>query len=982
MPGTARAVDLGLAIAASPDPVEPGEMMTISLTVTNQSESTSDAVRLELAFPSEFSDLADNALSDGGDCTDVSGVATFCDGGEIAFWNLGNLPPGRGRTVTLPPSVLSSVVPPAVISLDSEVFENGMTRGTANLTVAVESMRRLEMSVDADREPVTPGEELTYHLAYGNRSDTATTNTTLTFPLPAGTTFVAASDEGVSNGSEVIWDLGLLQSHVGGQASVTVLVESGMVADGDLVEVDRALLEGEADFVTHEARATAITRVESGAPMAFSVAVNPDPVEPGETLLTELTVTNDSGSLLSNVQVQLLYPTQLLDLADAALSDNGDCTNVSGVGTFCDAGEIVLWDVGTLPPGGGQTVFLPPEVGTLPGGELVRFTARAIATGQPSSRAFHTVVVEAARRLDLSADADHEPVAPGQELTYHLTYGNRSDTSTTNTTLTFPLPAGTSFVAASDGGVSNGSEVVWNIGSFQSHTGGQASVTVLVESGMVADGDLLEVAPALLEGEADFVTHEARATAITRVESGAPMAFSIAVNPDPVEPQETLLTELTVTNDSGSLLSNVQVQLLYPTQLLDLADAALSDNGDCTNVSGIATFCDAGEIVLWDVGTLPPGGGQTVFLPPKVGSPPGGELVRFTARVIASGQPSSRAFHTVVVEPARRLELSVDADREPVAPGEELTYGLAYGNRSDTTTTNTTLTFPLPAGTTFVAASGGGVVNGSEVEWDIGTLEFHQGDRESVTVLVDSAMLSDGDLLEVSEALFQGEADFQTHEARATSTTRVQSDAPLSLSLTASPDPVRPGNTLLTELTVTNETTGSLLDVRIELLYPPQLFSLEDVFISDGGDCTNLTGVNSRCDPGETVFWNLGTLPAGFDQTVSLPPIVRTDDGAPPDGSVIRYRSEALSASFGKSVDTWAVLVVPPPFDLLISDETLSATELYEACNSITLRNVLIAATARLTLQAPKVIVDSVTEARLGALVTVITELPEACPGG
>jgi hypothetical protein len=216
--------------------------------------------------------------------------------------------------------------------------------------------------------------------------------------------------------------------------------------------------------------------------------------------------------------------------------------------------------------------------------------------------------------------------------------------------------------------------VVWDLGSFQSHVGGQASVTVLVESGMVADGDLVEVDPALLEGEADFLTHEARATAITRVESGAPLAFSVAVNPDPVEPGETLLTELTVTNDSGGLLSNVQVQLLYPTQLLDLADAALSDSGDCTNVSGVATFCDAGEIVFWDVGTLPPGGGQTVFLPPKVGSPPGGELVRFTARAIATGQPSSRAFHTVVVESARRLELSVDADREPVAPGEELTY--------------------------------------------------------------------------------------------------------------------------------------------------------------------------------------------------------------------------------------------------------------------------------------------------------------------
>ena len=78
-----------------------------------------------------------------------------------------------------------------------------------------------------------------------------------------------------------------------------------MLVDGDLVEVDTAVLEGEGDFQIDEARAARTTRVQSGVPLALSVALNPDPAEPGEILLSELTVSNGSASALFNVQVQL-----------------------------------------------------------------------------------------------------------------------------------------------------------------------------------------------------------------------------------------------------------------------------------------------------------------------------------------------------------------------------------------------------------------------------------------------------------------------------------------------------------------------------------------------------------------------------------------------------------------------------------------------------------------------------------------------------
>ena len=80
------------------------------------------------------------------------------------------------------------------------------------------------------------------------------------------------------------------------------------------------------------------------------------------------------------------------------------------------------------------------------------------------------------------------------------------------------------------------------------------------------------------------------------------------------------------------------------------------------------------------------------------------------------------------------MELEVDAEREPVAPGETLRYELSFGNQSGTATTDTELRFPLPAGTSLVEASDGGTLVGSDVVWDLGTLNPGDSDKRRVTV--------------------------------------------------------------------------------------------------------------------------------------------------------------------------------------------------------------------------------------------------------
>ena len=65
----------------------------------------------------------------------------------------------------------------------------------------------------------------------------------------------------------------------------------------------------------------------------------------------------------------------------------------------------------------------------------------------------------------------------------------------------------------------------------------------------------------------------------------------------------------------------------------------------------------------------------------------------------------------------------------------DVTYGLSYANSGTATATGVTLTDALPAGVTFVAASGGGNLTGTDVVWSLGNLDPGSGGSVQVTVI-------------------------------------------------------------------------------------------------------------------------------------------------------------------------------------------------------------------------------------------------------
>lgn len=203
-----------------------------------------------------------------------------------------------------------------------------------------------------------------------------------------------------------------------------------------------------------------------------------------------------------------------------------------------------------------------------------------------------------------------------------------------------------------------------------------------------------------------------------------------------------------------------------------------------------------------------------------------------------------------VVKSDRILDLSLIEDLDPVVPNGVLSYTLRFGNHSSATpTADTTLSMPIPAGTTFVSASGGGTVVNGAVEWSLGGLNAGQSGTRQLQVRVDPAGSAG--------LLINGEASLSdltlANTAQASILTRVAASVPLGLSIVLNPDPVQPGKILNAAYNVTNLSNGTLLGVKLNAGIPGNVDAFAEALSTGrggGGACPDITTA-TLCAPRE-----------------------------------------------------------------------------------------------------------------------------------
>jgi uncharacterized repeat protein (TIGR01451 family) len=803
---------LTIAGADAPDPVAAGSDLTWTLSYANNGNADATSIVLSDTLPANTTFVS---ASNGGTRS-----------GSVVTWNLGTLTPGASGSVQLVAHVTSPLANGTVINHATYSIDSAQTSPVngAAVTTTVVSAPALTLSQTDAPDPVNAGSNLTYTFAYSNGGNANATATALSEPLPANTTYVSSAPAGTLSAGTVTWNLGTVNGGASGSVSLTVKVASPL-ANGTLITSAPSIDCAE---TTPVAAAPVTTAVGSSPVLNLTITDSPDPVAAGANLTYTIGVANNGNSNASSTVLTAAVPA--------------NTTFVSATAGGTQSAGTVTWDIGTVNVGASISVQLvvrvasPLASGTaLTSGTLAVDCAETAAISGPTI----TTAVTSAPALSVSATDAPDPVQAGSNVTWTLAYANNGNADATGVVVSDTLPANTSFVSATGGGVVSGAVVTWNLGPLAAGGSGSVSVTARVASPL-NNGTLISHGTYSIDSTQ---TSPVSGAAVTTTVASAPvLSLGMTGTPDPVNSGATINYTLSYSNTGNMNATSVVLTDPVPS--------------NTTFVSATGGGTASGGTVTWSLGTLNGGATGSVNLVVRVVSPlADGTVITNSSASLDSAQtsPVSAASVATTVRSSPTLGLTLTDSPDPVAAGANLTYTLGYSNTGSASATGTTLSATIPANTSFVSATGGGTRSGSTVTWSLGTLAVGAPGSVQMVVQVTSP-LANG--TSIAAGPFSLDCAETAAVASPSVTTTVTSVPALSLAQTDSPDPVAAGATLTYTLSYGNSGNANATSVVLTNTIPAST-----VFVSATGGGTL---------SGSVVTWALGTVAAGGSGSVQM----------------------------------------------------------------------------------------------------------------
>jgi uncharacterized membrane protein affecting hemolysin expression len=653
---------LAYALTTTANPVQPGQGIEFTVTVTNLSSAPQ--------YVSLYYDVPQFTTSSNG-----------YPAGTGLSYTMGYVAAGATQVIGLDFKVLSGTQAPPDGSLITLVVGDATTGGLVSSTATVRSIPAAVLELSTQQGPTTSGAKFSYTLAYHNGTTGALASAQLSLPLPVGVSFVSADGGGVLGTDGVVrWTLSSVAAGTSGQVNINLQAPTTTVAHAPLVAA-AALRNSAGQILAQASDAKAIYVTPA---LAYALTTTANPVQPGQGIEFTVTVTN----LSTTPQYVSLY----YDVPQFTTSSNG-----------YPAGTGLSYTMGFVAAGTTQVVGLDFKVlsGTQapPDGSLITLVVGDAVTGGLVSG---TATVRSVPSTVLELATPQSPVTSSGSFSYTLAYHSGTSSALANAQLSLPLPVGVSFVSADGGGLLDADGVVrWTLSSVPAGGSGLVNINLKAPSATVAHAPLVVVA-ALRNSAGQILAQasDAKAMDVTRA-----LAYALTTTANPVQPGQGIEFTVTVTN----LSSAPQYVSLY----YDVPQFTTSSNG-----------YPAGTGLSYTMGYVAAGATQVVSLDFKVLSgtqaPPDGSLITLVVGDATTGGLVSSSA-TVRSIPAAVLELSTA--QSPVTSGGSLSYTLAYHNGTTSALASAQLSLPLPVGVSFVSATGGGVLGtDGVVRWTLSSV--------------------------------------------------------------------------------------------------------------------------------------------------------------------------------------------------------------------------------------------------------------------
>lgn len=231
--------DVGVSLAAAPQPVIGGNLLTYTAIVSNAGSATATNVTLTNILPSGLTFA--NVSATQGTVNQASGTITAA---------LGSLTPGSTATVTItafaaaPTGTTPSSITNTVTVLAAETDPN-LLNNTASVTSTVLPSADLQVTAIGVPDPTIPGGPVSFTFTVTNNGPAAASGILLSSALPANATFVSVSQsQGTvsGNGVQINFALGDLAS--GASATATVILQPTsigvLIASASITHSDQA----------------------------------------------------------------------------------------------------------------------------------------------------------------------------------------------------------------------------------------------------------------------------------------------------------------------------------------------------------------------------------------------------------------------------------------------------------------------------------------------------------------------------------------------------------------------------------------------------------------------------------------------------------------------------------------------------------------------------------------------------------------------
>ena len=854
--------DLSITKTDSPDPVSAGQNVTWTIHVTNDGPSDAQNVVVTDMLPGQTPFVS--ATPDQGSCSEDTGFVTC---------NLGTVPAGSNVKITIVATPMTdghtsgNVNITNNVSVTSETSDPEELNNSAEDSTTVKAVADLGISKTDNSAEEVPGTQVTYTIVVTNDGPSAVSGASVkdTFAEElSNVTWTCAASSGsscTSSGSGDINDSVNLWS--GGIATYTITADIDSSATGTLENTANVTApQNTADNNGDNDTSTDTDTLTPTGDLEISKTDFAEQQVPGTQIEYKIFVKNNGPSDIPWATVTDSFPGNLSNIDWTCGATTGSSCTANGGGNINDT--VNLRNGGTAT----YTVtadIAPGATGTLENTATVTPPENVIDTNSINNTSTDTDELTPMGDLSITKTDDAGEHIPGTPITYTVVATNSGPSDIIGATVTDSVPLAMSNVTWTCAASSGSSCTASGSGNLNDTVdllaGGTATYTVTADVDPGATGKLENTAVITQpKGSGDDNNDNNSSTDTDDLTPRTDLAITKIGDTDPVVAGNDLIYTITVTNNGPSDATGVTVADDLPSGVTFVS--ADPTQGSCSENAGVITC---------DLGTMPNGTYENITV--KVNVPSDTDKgARLTNQANVTGNETdpdtsnnSGRASTVVTEVTTEADLSITKSDspDPVIAGENLTYTLKVKNDGPSSAQNVVVTDMLPSDTSYVSyTSSKGTCSEDTgiVTCELGTVA--KGATVTITIVV--TPMTDGRTLGDIEITNRADVTSDTSETNsednsASATTTVKPSSDLSISKTASPDPVVAGEHLTYTLLVSNNGPSSNGEVTVTDALPAGTTYVG--FTADQGSCSENSG---------TVSCNLGKMDNGDSLYVTI----------------------------------------------------------------------------------------------------------------